>query len=456
MPITETFTHTLEHSLTVLDMKQNIPFTFQVPPETTHITFDFTYAPIKVANILNLLTLTVFDPNGWRGEGHRHNAPYTITIGEDQTSPGFLPGSIPPGQWTVVVNTHMIMPGQPLNFQLSIRGTKQPVPKAPPPSASGQTAPRGPGWYRGDLHTHTMHSDGHWDVSDLVADARQRNLDFITLSDHNTISGLPEMINTHSDGLLTMGGLELTTFWGHALVLGLRDWVDWRVQPGARGMDQIYQEVTGRGGLFIIAHPMAEGDPQCTGCDWSYAEVLPGPARVVEVWNDDWRSESNNEDGLKLAYDWLNLDYRLSLTAGTDRHGHTAARRFGFDVVYAQELTQPAILQAIRAGHLYLSAGPALEFMADLGHQHAMMGDVLKPAGHLTIQLTAHWKDCPTDARLELIVDGNTREHLPAGQEGSKTWSLPADAARWALITLRDSTGSMLAITNPIYFDGRS
>jgi hypothetical protein len=457
MPIKETFTQTLEHSLTVLDMKQNIPFVFQVPKETTHLSFDFTYAPIRVAGILNLLTLTVFDPNGWRGEGHRHNAPYQITIGEDQSSPGFLPGPIPPGQWTVVVNTHMIMPGQPVTFQLSIQGTNQPLHSAPPPPPTAQTALRGPGWYRGDLHTHTMHSDGHWDVSNLVADARQRNLDFITLSDHNTISGLKEMRSTRANGLLTMGGMELTTFWGHALTLGLHDWVDWRVQPGARGMDQIYHEVTGRGGLFIIAHPMAQGDPQCTGCDWRYTEVLPGPARVVEIWNDDWRSESNNEDGLKLAFDWLDQGYRLSLTAGTDRHGGRSAERiYGFNVVYAQELSEQAILQAVRAGHLYLSAGPTLELIANSDHEHAMMGDVLKPAAHRPIQLAARWKDCPPGAQLDLLVDGKLHERLKPPEEGSATWSLQGEPPHWALITLRDSTGSMLALTNPIYFDGRS
>ncbi len=30
----------------------------------------------------------------------------------------------------------------------------------------------GPGWYRGDLHAHTLHSDGDWDVAGLIAFAR--------------------------------------------------------------------------------------------------------------------------------------------------------------------------------------------------------------------------------------------------------------------------------------------
>ncbi len=25
------------------------------------------------------------------------------------------------------------------------------------------------------------------------------------------------------------------------------------------------------------------GDPDCTGCDWRYIEMMPGPARLVEI-----------------------------------------------------------------------------------------------------------------------------------------------------------------------------
>ncbi|MEZ4662801.1 MAG: hypothetical protein R2911_35070 [Caldilineaceae bacterium] len=37
-------------------------------------------------------------------------------------------------------------------------------------------------------------------------------LDFIALTDHNTVSPLAEMAQLGGDGLLTMGGQELTTF----------------------------------------------------------------------------------------------------------------------------------------------------------------------------------------------------------------------------------------------------
>ena len=59
--------------------------------------------------------------------------------------------------------------------------------------------------------------------------------------------------------------------------------------------------------------------------------MMPGDARVVEVWNGPWGCDSNNEKALTLWYDWLNQGLRLAATAGTDTHGrHAYAARPGF------------------------------------------------------------------------------------------------------------------------------
>ena len=57
------------------------------------------------------------------------------------------------------------------------------VASLPPPAPA-----RGAGWYRGDLHVHTVHSDGQYEVSQLVAAAHASGLDFIVSTDHNTCS----------------------------------------------------------------------------------------------------------------------------------------------------------------------------------------------------------------------------------------------------------------------------
>ena len=113
----ETFRSSFERTLTAGDCKQNIPFEVQVPPGTTHFQIHFSFTPQMVDRIRNLLTLTVFDPSGWRGEGHRGGNRQEVSIAEDQATPGYLTGPVRAGKWQVVVNTHMVMPGADCQMQ---------------------------------------------------------------------------------------------------------------------------------------------------------------------------------------------------------------------------------------------------------------------------------------------------------------------------------------------------
>jgi hypothetical protein len=469
----DTFHITFTRTLTSADAKQHIPFTVQVPTGTTQLTIRLSYSPAMVDDIKNMLTLSVFDPTGWRGAGHRHGATHEVIITTHHATPGYLAGPIQAGEWTIVVDTHMIMPGAPCSIQLDINATNEAPSKRQMPQAvvaseakpaarynvemaSHTTLPltaRGRGWYRGDLHAHTIHSDASWDVPELLTWARDNHLDFVTLSDHNTLSPLAQLAAAQSAELLTIGGMELTTFWGHALALGLREWVDWRVREGARTIEQIAEEVTARGGTFVIAHPMAIGDPYCTGCQWVYRTMMPGAARVVEVWNNDWGGDSRNEDSLSLAYAWLNQGHRLALTAGTDNHGSTSrAKHYGFNVVYADDLSEVEILRAIRKGRAYLSAGPQLKLSAFYRGAQALMGDVLRVTPDDALQVTALWDDCLPGTQLNLIADGKVRSVLDATRPAERTWEFRGGQARWCLLTLRALDGRMWALTNPIYF----
>jgi hypothetical protein len=438
--------------LSAADAKHYIVHAFEVPAGTGWLSLHFNYEPARVGDVENLLCLSLFDPAGFRGSGHRSGAVQQVDIGPSQATPGYRSGALPPGRWLVEIDTHMIMPGAPCHYRLEVSSQAGPGPAGdPPPSSGPQPARRGAGWYRGDLHAHTVHSDGAWDVAGLLAAARAYRLDFVTLTDHNTVSGLDEMARADSADLLTMGGVELTTYWGHALSLGTRQWIDWRTQPGGRSMPDIAGEVAQAGGLFVIAHPGSVGDPVCTGCAWRYGDMLPGPARAVEVWNGPWAGDSGNEDSLALWYDWLNQGYRMVATAGTDAHSLEPAVQVGFSVVYAEALSEAAILEAIRRGHLYLSAGPKLTLSGRTAEgSRALMGDAL-PAGTAT-ELVAGWEDCPSGARLRLVADGRPLAEWEAEAGGSRPWPIAPGQARWCLLEVRDARGRMIALTNPIFW----
>lgn len=62
-----------------------------------------------------------------------------------------------------------------------------------------------------DLHTHTNHSDGSYTPKELVAEAKRLDLT-IALTDHNTVSGLPEFLSeAERQGVRAIGGTELST-----------------------------------------------------------------------------------------------------------------------------------------------------------------------------------------------------------------------------------------------------
>ncbi len=441
------------NTLTDIDSKKHLPFPFEVAEGTTRIEVCFDFSPKNNPGMPgdNNLSLSLFDPLGARGAGHcRPDNNFTISAAD--ATPGYVPGALPPGVWTLMIDTHMVLPGPPVSYTLEISATDEPLTASTPHYMPGDTAPRGPSWYRGDLHGHTIHSDGHWDVPDLVNHARACQLDFVTLTDHNTVSGLSQLDSYANDDLLTMGGVELTTFSGHCLALGTRQWLEWRTREGL-SMTDIANKVMAANAYFVIAHPNSVGDPVCTGCDWQYPELMPGVAPAVEIWNSQWDGMSGNEQTVQMFYGWLNQGHRLVATSGTDIHGPAQpGEKLGFDIVYADELSESAILEAIRRGHLYISGGPQVSLT---GHTasgaQAMMGDTL-PAEDTTLE--ASWAGASATDRVRLIADGAVIEERTNAPEGQVACTLSANQYGWCLIEIRDETGILRAITNPIFLGG--
>ena len=61
-----------------------------------------------------------------------------------------------------------------------------------------------------DLHTHTVHSDGSYTPRELVLAAKEKNL-IIALTDHNTVSGIPEFLaEAEKNSVVAVAGTELS------------------------------------------------------------------------------------------------------------------------------------------------------------------------------------------------------------------------------------------------------
>ena len=491
-------------TLTASDVKRHIPHHFEVPDLAERLTIRLNFDPLSVDGIRNMLTLTLFDPEGFRGAGHRGGNEHEVVITYDKATPGYREGWLPSGMWTAWIDTHMVLPGASCRYELLIDAEEREVlpeldteevldTNMVPSDASGhdevleevavlQAVPEpivadsmvfepprfdtvvnpNPGWFRGDLHSHTEHSDADWTVFELVAFAHSYGLDFVTLTDHNTVSGLADIEQFSGfDALLTMGGQELTTFWGHAVCLGAHEWIDWRTTQNGEEMSAIAERLDAEDQIFIIAHPKDLGDPYCTGCRWCYPKLMPGPARFVEVWNGPWRSghgqvDTKNEEGLALWYEWLNAGHRLVATAGSDAHrSEDYAKKPAFNVIYAEELSRQGLFDGLRRGHLYLSSGPNLGIAAgEEDGDGGKMGDtVLISSQTAVVTVGALWAKAPSGARIRLIADGEELELLAIDEEGSVDWSVSVQDMNWCLLEMRDKNGDMLALTNPIFFE---
>jgi predicted metal-dependent phosphoesterase TrpH len=434
-------------ALTPADSKSYHLHRFAVPPGTEGLRLHFSYD--RGGDFPHsLVTLSLFDPAGFRGAGHRFAPRQAFDLSAGDATPGLLPGPLPAGEWTVEVDIHCVV--APGRYSLAVEA----VPEAPPrPRARPGPPPPGRGerrWLRGELHLHSTHSDGRWSVEEMAEAARGRDIDFMFLTDHNTVSGVEALREAAGDAIAVLPGQELTTFRGHALALGPERWLDWRTGREGRGMNDVAREVRAAGGILVVAHPDAPPDEVCTGCRWTHDDFDPALAHAVEVWGGLWDGpEERNPGCLELWRRWLNAGHRLTATGATDAHRHEDwVGPVPLTYVHAEGASLPDVLEALRQGRTYVSSGPRLEIRAAGGDgRSAAVGGTIDASGGPTVEVSC--SSAPA-AELRLVVGGEARARQRVEGEGRVAARVgPRD--RWCCAELWRGP-VLLAVTSPIYF----
>lgn len=446
-------TYTFSGVLTAADIKRYIALPFHVPAHTTCVKIEFRFDPLSVRGIENKIAVSLYEPDGaFRGTSYGGQNRKTIRMGPDDTDPGFFAGPLPSGQWKAELDTFMIAPGSPVSYKMYITLSDGPEPGERNASKFPvQAIGRKGGWYRGDLHLHSCHSDGDLSIADLLRLARQHSLDFVALTDHNNVTQLHDAGIDDVNDLVIIPGMELSTYYGHALSLGVTKWIDWRVGQNGWTMQDAADEIHADGGILVAAHPGEVGDPACPGCRWLFADLMPGGLDAVEVWNGPWdHVRAKNEISLQNWYRRVSAGHRLAATAGSDAH---CAVRYGahpgFNLIRADELSAKGLLDGLRRRHVMLTSGPRLWIEAPLPDGGvAIMGDTIPAAGKV-VSVVVRWADAPSGAEVRLISDGYMQLEWPANGEGK----LAAEAfAMYSIgVELRSAGGSLLALANPLY-----
>ena len=226
------------------------------------------------------IDLGLFDPGGFRGysgSGRRR-----VGVTPERATPGYLPGDIEAGEWRVHLGLHRVRaPGVDVELRFRTGAVAFEAPGKPPPAPERPPhrelpASEGRRWLRGDLHAHTHHSDGRLSLDELTANARALGLDFLAVTDHNTISHHRELpAASRRYGLQLIPGQEVTTPGGHANCLGDTGWIDWR---GSR--ERWVADAHVGKGLLSVNHP--------TGPDQIWPDPIPEGTDLVEVWHGRW------------------------------------------------------------------------------------------------------------------------------------------------------------------------
>jgi hypothetical protein len=351
---------------------EHVPF--DVPEGVNQLLIDIAYNDRIGSSPLvrggNTLDIGLFDEQGTEsgGPGFRGwsgSEQTRIVIGGDWSTPPYRAGRPLAGTWHLLFGPYKIGPNG-LNWEARIwldPGIETPEPE-PAPDLAGLYRPRlpaaaEPGWYRGDLHMHTIYSDGTGTPAEIAIAAVEAGLDFFGITDHNRAQSPVGLVPQGDGWPVLVPGVEVTTYAGHFNVWGTDRWYDFR-EPTAEGLQRAVDAALADGGTVSLNHPKPFGP------EWEYPEVTG--FHTIEAWNG-WWAVFNAQS---LAWWQRQLgDAGLPMIGGSDMHQHRShgaperpldPPRIGFPTTWVRvdgELTADAILAAVRAGRTFVSESPS-------------------------------------------------------------------------------------------------
>ena len=286
----QTPTLVLHRTVTYADRQTYIELPFEVPEGVTRISIETSYTEREKHTAIDL---GLFDSERFRGWSGGNKSEFTVS--ETDATPSYLPGPVRPGRWKLILGVPSIREGVSSEFTANIYFTRMGI--LPAVSTFSELPLRsGPAWYRGDLHMHDAHSDGSClsqsgkkvpcPLYKTVETAAQRGLDFIAISDHNTISQFDAMreLQPYFDHLLLLPAREITTFQGHANVFGTTEFIDFRLTSSyVPDINHLLKQVQDLHGVFSINHPGLPTGEICMGCGWTAPNTDFSRVTAIEV-----------------------------------------------------------------------------------------------------------------------------------------------------------------------------
>jgi hypothetical protein len=460
---------TLRGKITEENRETYVEVPFTVPAGVVRVSVEFSYEKKPQTTI----DLGLFDGERFRGwSGGNKNA---FTVSETDATPSYLAGPIRPGVWKLILGVPSVGVGAVSEYVAKIYFMR-----------SGETAAastfeampvrEGSAWYRGDLHMHDAHSDGSCmshagkkvpcPLYKTVETAAERGLDFIAITDHNTVShyDAERELAPYFDKMLLITGREITTFNGHANVYGTTEFIDFRLSSKyVPTFTDLMNGVEAKHGILSINHPGLPTGSECMGCGWSVKDTDYRRVHVMEAINGD--NVDNSHSSIPFWEKRLNEGYRITAIGGSDNHnstlpvGHESAIGKPTTVVYADRLSEKAILDGVLLGHAFIdvqgSRDRTIVFTASDGEYRAGMGDSLDLKGRTRLHLKLTLEHLE-GSHVELVVDGSVSQFangvvVKLTHEELQQDEMVDVGRHWLRVNVRDAQGKLLMLGNPVF-----
>ncbi len=318
----------------------------------------------------NTLDIGLFDPQGIEsgGAGFRGwsgSAKLDLVVGTKWATPPYRAGKLQAGIWNLLLGAYKVG-----DDGLDVTATIELNPGIDAPDAPTipdiddlvrreLPKPAERSWYRGDLHAHTIYSDGSSTPAELAVAAYETGLDFYGITDHNRAHAPDGLVPTGKSWPVLVPGVEVTTYAGHFNVWGTDAWYDFR-DPSPEGVQAAVTAALKDGGVVSMNHPKPLGP------DWEYPETKG--FKVMEAWNGWW--DRINSVSLRRWDDALGRGEKVVGICGSDMHelngpvtpdNPLSPPRLGYPMLWIntrKPLGSASILEAISSGACFMSDSP--------------------------------------------------------------------------------------------------
>lgn len=351
------------------------------------------------------------------------------------------------------------------------------------------------GYFAGDLHQHTLFSDGTNSVEELIRADIAAGLSWALLTDHNDNTGISEWLQSdrlpydivagNKKFFTPIAGVEITTGYGHFQSIGnsavVEQW-DIDLDLGENPYDEvatILKEIRRNGAIVQLNHPYSTGGMGFNNYTGLW-DLITG-FDTIEIWNGYFEPcgyvapegvLNQNRQSMLKWFELLNNGHKIFATSGTDIHsiagsfnpdlykGESKAyekllkqtgQYAGMPTIYTYiegEKTTESILKAVQQGNSFISNGVLI--FADVGGK--IYGQTASSAGDTTLNAKVFCRDGLT--KLNVIKNGEYIEQFDvSGTDYEGQIQLKGiEAGDWIVIEAYGE-GVFYAVTNPIFFD---